>query len=64
MELEQLELAALLMVSVLELQQARQGLDGSKEARQRLEAAHARAMAAQEVAGELLTLRARLAPRV
>ena len=64
MELQQLELAALLIVSVLELQQARRGLDGSIEARQRWEAAHARATAAQEVAGELLTLSTRQVPRV
>jgi hypothetical protein len=64
MELQQLELATLLMVSTLELQQARRGLDGSTEARQRLEAASARHRAARDVAGELLTLRVRRAPRV
>jgi hypothetical protein len=64
MEVEHLQLAALLMVSTLELQQARRGLDGSEEARQRLEAASARAVAAREVAGELLTMKARPAARV
>ena len=63
MEIEHLELAALLMVSTLELRQAQRGLDGSKEARQRLEAASARHLAARDVAGELLALRNRLAPR-
>jgi hypothetical protein len=64
MELQQMELAALLMVSTLELQLARRGLDGSTEAWQRLEAASARHVAARDVAGELLALRARQAPRV
>jgi hypothetical protein len=63
MELMQLELAALLMVSTLELLQARRGLDGSKEARQRLAAASARHVAARDVAGELLAMRTRVAPR-
>jgi hypothetical protein len=64
MELQQLELATLLMVSTLELRQAREGLDGSEEARQRLEVAHAQAEAARDVAGELLAMRTRLAPWV
>jgi hypothetical protein len=64
MELEQMELSALLMMSVLELQQARRGLDGSEEARQRLQAASARAEVAWDVTGELLARRAWLAPRV
>ncbi|WP_224247516.1 hypothetical protein [Hyalangium gracile] len=64
MELQQLELATLLMVSTLELQQARRGLDGSAEARQRLEAASARHRAARDVACELLVMRSQLAPRV
>jgi hypothetical protein len=64
MELEHLQLAALLMLSTLELQQARKGLDGSEEARLRLVAASARAVAARDVAGELLTMKARPAPQV
>jgi hypothetical protein len=64
MQLVQLELATLLMVCTLELLQARRGLDGSLEARQRLEAASARHLAARDVAGELLTMKAGLAPRV
>ncbi|WP_224363540.1 hypothetical protein [Hyalangium versicolor] len=64
MELHPLELATLLMVATLELQQARRGLDGSTEARQRLEAAFARHLAARDVAGELLAMRISLAPRV
>jgi hypothetical protein len=64
MELEHLQLAALLMVCTLEVQQARKGLDGSEEARLRLAAASARAVAAREVTGELLTVKARPAPRV
>ena len=63
MELQQLELGTLLMVSTLELLQARRGLDGSQEARQRLEAASALHLAARDVAGELLALRTRLTPR-
>jgi DNA-binding FadR family transcriptional regulator len=64
MELEQLELATLLMLFTLELQQALSGLDGSEEARLRLEAATARHVAARDVAGELLSMRAWLSPRV
>lgn len=63
MQLEHLELAALLIVSTLELMQARRGLDGSLEARQRLEAASAHHRAAHDVAGELLMRKAWLAPR-
>lgn len=64
MELQQLELATLLMVSTLELLQARRGLDGSTEAWQRLEAASARHRAARDVAGELLAMRTQQVPRV
>jgi hypothetical protein len=64
MDLEHLQLSALLMVATLELKQARQGLDGTEEARQRLAAASARAVAARDVTGELLTLKNQVAPRV
>jgi len=66
MDLEHLQLSALLFVATLELRQARAGLDGSEEARQRLAAAAARAVAAREVTGELLALKlqSQLAPRV
>ncbi len=58
MQLEHLELAALLMVATLEFRQALQGLDGSEEARWRLEAASAHATAARDVTAELLALKA------
>ncbi len=66
MNLEHLQLSALLFVATLELRQARAGLDGTEEARQRLAAAAARAVAARDVTGELLALRepGLLAPRV
>jgi hypothetical protein len=64
MDLEHLELAALLIVATLELRQAREGLDGTEEARQRLAAASARAVAAREVTAELLALKTHAAPRV
>jgi hypothetical protein len=64
MDLEHLELSTLLMVATLELRQARQGLDGTEEARQRLAAASARAVAARDVTGELLALKTRVAPRM
>lgn len=64
MELEHLQLSTLLMVTLAELRQAREGLDGTEEARQRLAAAAARARAAQDVAGELLALSLELSPRV
>jgi len=63
MELEQLELATLLMVFTLELQEAQSALDGSEEARLRLMAASARHVAVREVACELLAMRARRTPR-
>lgn len=64
MDLEHLQLSTLLMVATLELRQARQGLDGTEEARQRLAAASALAVAARDVTGELLALKTRVAPRV
>jgi hypothetical protein len=66
MDLEHLELSALLIVATLELRQACAGLDGTEEARQRLAAAAARAVAARDVTGELLALKTRrlLVPRV
>jgi hypothetical protein len=66
MDLEHLQLSALLIVATLELRQARAGLDGTEEARQRLAAAAARAVAARDVTAELLALRtlSSLAPRV
>ncbi|HLL00729.1 MAG TPA: hypothetical protein VK539_09095 [Myxococcaceae bacterium] len=66
MDLEHLQLSALLIVATLELRQARAGLDGTEEARQRLAAAAARAVAARDVTAELLALKtpSPLAPRV
>ncbi|EAU68330.1 hypothetical protein [Stigmatella aurantiaca] len=54
MQLESLRLSTLLMVTQLELLQAREALDGSQEAWLRLQAVSARATAAQEIAEELL----------
>lgn len=54
MELEHLQLAALLLTTESDLRQAREELDGSEESRLRHVAAQARAVAAWSVTGELL----------
>jgi hypothetical protein len=54
MQLEALQLSTLLMMTQLELLQARQALDGTQETWQRWLAVSARATAAQDIAGELL----------
>lgn len=54
MELERMQLAALLLTTEWDLRQALASLDGSEESRLRHAAAQARAVAAQSIAEELL----------
>ncbi|MDC0711131.1 hypothetical protein POL68_21865 [Stigmatella sp. ncwal1] len=55
MQLESLRLSTLLMVTQFELLRAREALDGSQEAWQRLQAVSARATAVEQIAEELLS---------
>ncbi|WP_240359612.1 hypothetical protein [Pyxidicoccus trucidator] len=61
MELERMNLAALLLTADFDLRQTQAALDGSDEARLRHAAAKARAVAAESVAEELLRVDPRAA---
>ncbi|WP_426756628.1 hypothetical protein [Myxococcus sp. Y35] len=60
MELEHPHLAVLLLTTEADLREAREGLDGSEEARLRYEAAQCRAEAAYFLAWDLLEVDPRL----